>query len=421
MPFMALTGLYYLIAFGLPMFQDFSHSNGWFVEISTHAVLLAVAGLSFLYCGYYVALRFLVRGVRHFSLPPQDPAKLRTALWLLMALHLAGVYIPSLQRIPSVPQFAATAGFVATGMLFWNYLRGELSKPEKPSLLAAIFLQFLARLASGFMAQPLELGTFLVLVYWVQRRQIPWKSIVVMVIAFILLNGVKGEFRQAAWSGAYSDASTQQRAALFVRLSWEQIMGEGAYAGGAYDSVVNRASQIGFLTHIVQQTPDIVPYWNGSTYSFLLYMMIPRIIWPDKPTQTLGFEFTHRYGMRDESDTTTSLNLPWMVELYANFGDAGVVFGMALIGMLFAALEAKFNTYSMAPLELIVGMTILHGLTNHESNFSLTCGNVALFALAFWAYFSVLAARTPGRRARSAAVPAWRNEAMRAVNPRQPA
>jgi hypothetical protein len=421
MPFMALTGLYYIAAFGLPVFQDLAGENVRFTEISTHAALLVVGGLSFFYCGYYLAMQFLVRRIRPFSLPPQDPGKLRIALWLLMALHLTGVFFASLRAIPSVPHFAEAAGFVASGMLFWKYLSGELSRAEKPLLLAGIGLQFTARLASGFMAQVLELGIFLILVYWVQRRKVPWKSIAVMVTGFVLFNSVKVEYRRAAWFGAYSDASAPRKAAMFVQLSYEKLQRQGEYVGAAYDSVVNRASQIGFLTYVIQETPDVVPYWNGETYSFLPYMLIPRIIWPDKPTQTLGFEFSHRYGTRDESDTSSSFNLPWIVELYANFGDAGALVGLGLIGVLFAALEAKFNNAAMAPVELIIGMTILHDLINHESNFSMTCGNVGLYALSFWAYFSVLGARGYGPRVRRAAVPAWRNDAICGVNPRQTA
>jgi hypothetical protein len=93
--------------------------------------------------------------------------------------------------------------------------------------------------------------------------------------------------------------------------------------------------------------------------------------------------------MRSQRDTATSFNVPWIVEMYANFGWTGVMIGMAIVGALFAWLEAKFSRSDMTALELIVGLTITFDLCYQESNFSLMIGARLLLSLCLYLIFDL--------------------------------
>jgi hypothetical protein len=89
----------------------------------------------------------------------------------------------------------------------------------------------------------------------------------------------------------------------------------------------------------------------------------------------MGVDFSLRYGIRNPSDETTSFNVPWIVELYANFGWTGIVAGMAVFGIGFAFLDREFNARRMPLLDRMLGLVMLFDLVYQESNFSLMVGN----------------------------------------------
>ena len=86
-------------------------------------------------------------------------------------------------------------------------------------------------------------------------------------------------------------------------------------------------------------------------------------------------------------NTTTSINVPWVVEMYANFGRLGVILGMMLAGGFLALLSAIFNRSSMTPLEFVTGAAILFPLVYPASNFSLMTGTLPQLTFALWLYF----------------------------------
>jgi hypothetical protein len=110
---------------------------------------------------------------------------------------------------------------------------------------------------------------------------------------------------------------------------------------------------------------------------------VPRVLWPSKPTKNLGQVFGHRYQYLLDSDLSTSVNLPVLVEFYINFGEAGVFFGMFLVGIIYAGLERLFNRRGQNIVRTLMGMAILIPMLDLESEFSLTFGGVVLHLVAF--------------------------------------
>jgi hypothetical protein len=71
---------------------------------------------------------------------------------------------------------------------------------------------------------------------------------------------------------------------------------------------------------------------------------------------------------------STSHNLPWLPEFYANFGVFGVVLGMFAVGVLFRFLVQKLSVPISSSIEYVLGVTVTFGLFYAESNFALMVG-----------------------------------------------
>jgi hypothetical protein len=81
------------------------------------------------------------------------------------------------------------------------------------------------------------------------------------------------------------------------------------------------------------------------------------------------------------------VNLPWLVEFYANFGIQGVLIGMSLIGVLLAFLNRVFNAQKMNDLEFVFGTTLIFTLIYPASNLSVMTGSMLPLFVVLYVYF----------------------------------
>lgn len=92
----------------------------------------------------------------------------------------------------------------------------------------------------------------------------------------------------------------------------------------------------------VRWQPANEPFAHGRTLTEnLLVILVPRILWPDKPVKFGGTQFISRFtGMyRDTEEGTVSVNTPVNLEFYANFGPVGAAFLLGIFGYACAKLE----------------------------------------------------------------------------------
>ena len=92
-------------------------------------------------------------------------------------------------------------------------------------------------------------------------------------------------------------------------------------------------------------TPDLIPYYQGASYSYFLVGWVPRLVWPDKPSALEGNNrMVIDYGVLSErAQTVTTAGLGLIPEAYANFGDVGIIVIMAVQGAVLAAVTRAFT------------------------------------------------------------------------------
>ncbi|WP_202950693.1 O-antigen polysaccharide polymerase Wzy [Pseudanabaena sp. PCC 6802] len=400
MPFFPLVGLFYASGFGLSIFASKASVSGrWSIaRVSEESLMLTFIALALMNVAFYFSKYFLWRKVSPIRFPQNYPfSKLLNLLWMLLILSTALRYIPFLRTIPSLGQFVRGSIYVIFGMFYVLWARGHLPKFQSRLLLFVFVpLEVIPRLASGLLAEIMILCLFMMIVIWYERKRIPVILISVLAILYLGLAPAKAEYRAQTWNDAGADLNPIQKVQLFVNLAIEHHQKytfnfdsrvQATPKTSVLDQAAERSAQIVVLSKVMEDTPRVIPYWNGKTYLPLLTSFIPRIVWPDKPELRVGNEFGKRYNYLNANDFTTSFNLPWIVEMYANFGYWGVIFGMSLAGIFLSLIEAKLNDSRMSALEFIVGCAASFSLVYQESNFALMIGGLIPLIVSMYILF----------------------------------
>ena len=224
----------------------------------------------------------------------------------------------------------------------------------------------------------------------------------------ILLYPVMTNFRHLAWPSSNRSIPTESafdKLKLFGQATKNYIgLGDSLYERELYSlrlkmsqsrnvGLIRRSGLIFTFSHVVNSSPEKIPFWKGKTYEPIFFNWIPRLIWPQKPEEKIGNMFGRRYLIIDQRDDPpdyhTSINLPWITEAFANYGYAGVIVGMALIGVFLSLLECFFNRPGASILQYSIGSNMLLPLFFQDSNFTLMTGSLLPLTVCMWIYFSI--------------------------------
>ena len=420
------------------------YRNTYVETVNIEAQMLVLVGLALMLMAW-LAVRKLGKRLK-ISFPEQAPG---SDLDLILAVLLLALCVnfywlsPAVRSLPSIGQFLQPAGVVAFALFYILWIKGRLS-----TWIAAFY--FLGSLPL-WMATLISIGLmtpviFIVLVWLVLRfhylGKIPWRIAILGVVAMTIIYPSLSTYRTHYWRSANTEPATflpadLDRAALKIRLEEirvkQDILGENdpesielerqkfwilnELHGGASTSekllgfvgilgnrvsnmfrdpmnidldhvrLVRRISAILTLSHVVEQTPKNIPFWQGETYRTLFIGWVPRLVWLEKPEERWGYEFGRRYGILLPHQTSMSVNMPWITEMYANFGKVGILIGMFLAGLFLGFLDCIIN----APRSKITGVAISGGLLfplfYHESNFTVMTGSFLPQLVCFWIFF----------------------------------
>lgn len=381
-PLMPLHGLFYAITFGLPVF---SAKTLWLggEDAITAPLVLTILGLTCLYLGYY-AFRGLYSGlkpIRSRNIPVNQQIR---AAWILFGVYLSFQFIPAMRALPSLEQLSAPLGYMSLGILALPAFDQQLSRWHLVLFIVVVAFTLLILTLSSSLAPAVLFLIFFGILYWNKKRRIPWHFIVLSALLVILLNPVKHLYRDYIRFAQETSISYYDRTFLLYEAGKEHYSGAAFFANVSEDaSTVNRLAHISTFGYVLTMTPESVPYWSGDSYRTLWTSFIPRVLWPGKPTATIGQDFGHRYALLGPYDKGTSFNLPWLVEFYANFGTLGVLAGMFFVGIFFRILVQKFRVPVSAPMEHVLAVTITFNLFYAESNFSMMVGGMLTTYIAF--------------------------------------
>jgi len=409
-PFLPLIGAVYLFYYPLHIVLGQSSVNYLFRLDPgfdyDRPVQFALAGWVALLIGYYggAPLR-LNTPFRSFR--PTDLGALKSwgklLVWGGLVFDAARQVVPIPIVLRGLLHFTSMFSLLGIALLTILAVQKRLTRRERWALYIAITLTALLRAGSGLVSNVVILAITTFLAVWAGggRLGIRWIAIAALSLAaMVAMRSVAMEYRARSWF-AETQLSLVGRAGLMGRLMASKVANEGVVATveDGWKIVAGRSANLDLLADVVRQTGSTVPFWGGETYLSLVGFAVPRFIWPSKPTKTLGQDFGHRYGYLDSWDTWTSINLPFLIEFYANFGEIGVLIGMVIVGLLYRLLDNDLNRPGQPLQVTICSLVLLVPLLNIESDFSLVFGGLFMNGVALWGLLMALS-QLPRRRAR---------------------
>lgn len=409
-PFLPLIGAVYLFYYPLQAVLGQTSVNYLFYLDPAfdydRAVEYALAGWVALMLGYYgsasLRLNTPFRAVR-----PTDLMTLKTwgklLLWGGLLVDAARQVVPIPVVLRGLLHFTSMFSLLGIALLTILAVQRRLTRRERWLLYAAILFTAMLRAGSGLVSNVVILAITIFLAVWAGGGRLGFRWLLIAALSIVALIGMRSvamEYRARAWF-AETQLSSVERAALMGQLLYTKVdaQGVGPTVADGWRIIAGRSANLDLLADVVRQTGTTVPFWGGETYLSLVGFAVPRFIWPTKPTKTLGQDFGHRYGYLDSWDTWTSINLPFLVEFYANFGEIGILIGMVIVGVLYRLLDNDLNR-PRQPLQVtICGLVLLVPLLNIESDFSLVFGGLFMNGVALWCLLVALA-QLPRRRPR---------------------
>lgn len=146
-----------------------------------------------------------------------------------------------------------------------------------------------------------------------------------------------------------------------------------------------RMNQISVLSVVVDNTPRVWDFKYGYTYLIFFLSFIPRFFWVNKPTiSNLGNLFGRDYGLLNPLDTSTCIRIPWVAELFLNFGWFGILFAFFL-GFIYQLLYSYFmRNGTVTSFSVILYIVGLFYLVEGESMVSDTFGKIFKICIVFF-------------------------------------
>jgi hypothetical protein len=352
------------------------------------ALVMAGLGLLSLYLGYHLAR----------SIGNSKRVSVSWPLVILPAAYSFLVYVtvPAVLVIKSLVSFAglnilsevvdAICTFVVI-LVIHAAFSGALTRVARRIVLFGLIpyqLIIAGGLAGGTIAGTFVWAVVVGLTYVVTRRRVPYQWILAAAVLVFLLQPIKGEYRALTW-GEDVDWSAMKRIQVWVEMGLsyyldDQSSGVNQVSKGMEKSY-DRVNHLMVTAAVIADTPSRQPFLYGESYLPLLTKWIPRLIWPEKPREDLGNRWGRQYGYLGEDDFGTSFNLPWLTEMYMNFGALGV-FGVSfLLGVAFRYLSVHFWTRARDAGTYAFGMVIGIPLFFVESNLSLLFGQLIISAI----------------------------------------
>jgi hypothetical protein len=393
-PLFAMISFMYWLYYALPLFwgerfvlQAAGADRTVSEEGVTATMFMVLLGVSALWLGMRTGLG---RRLTPRKLP--DIQALQSRWNYLRAVLLMGIIINLMETSPYLfgeggrqilQNFIIVVPAVIFAFLFRNYLKGESTQFDK--LLVASFLgvRFLAGISSGWLSTFMSIIIISAAIYIAERRKIP-ALIVTVAVCFLLFFQVgKNEFRKTYWYGDVQQGSKVEKIEFWINASvnkWGEAFSDPS-GKTLKDVTYPSLSRVALLTqsaNVYDLTPETVPYQYGRLYTYVFITIIPRFLWPEKPSITEANQYYQvAYGLTSEDRLEQiSIAVGILTEGFMNFGWAGVIGIMFLLGVFFDFYERTFLSNISGALMNAIGFVLLPQFLSIESQLAAYLGGI---------------------------------------------
>jgi len=294
---------------------------------------------------------------------------------------------------------------IAYGFLFRKYVRGQSTGVDKLLILIFILSGFISGVSSGWLGAFVMIIVLSGIILTAEKRKIPYALIAFSIIYILFFQVGKSSVREKYWY--QQDEGTQiERIEFWLDASWQRWKnalaadGDGKSENDSAKNLIaqslDRGSLLNQTGNVIQMTPEEVPYQYGRLYSYLLVSLIPRFVWPDKPSVNEANRFYQvAYGLTEENNLeSVSIAVGTLAESYINFGWFGPLTVMFGLGILLGFIQKIFLDKSSGEIFNVIGVVLIPYLIVIESQMAQYLGGLIqkivmiLILLAPITYFS---------------------------------
>ncbi len=246
---------------------------------------------------------------------------------------------------------AAILGPAVLAVFILSYRQGEKKLTGvKSQIYVVLMIAYFISSAAGLILRD-NVGVFSVafIAYILGSRRIPLMTIVIVLVCLSVLHYGKGEMRGKYWfQGGGVKLQPWEYPAWYnewIGYSLESLSHTEQEEASGESSPSERSSIIQMLLLAQEKSPEQYPYLMGKTYLILPQMILPRVIYPNKPRSHEGtYILSVYYGLQSQEDTyRTTIAWGLLAESYANFG----LIGCAGLGMILGIAYGKVSRWSM--------------------------------------------------------------------------
>ncbi len=276
-----------------------------------------------------------------------------TTVWLFISAftHWVPAELTSLLRAVFFG-IGIISGFIQARL--WG--SGLLNQSQKTIFVTNIILQILLSNLGLLLVTSLVTLLIVLVGYFSTARRLPWVVCLVALPLFAVLHSGKHKMRELYWGEQGHDVSISEVPGFYQEWitygleSGIKIAGKEDSSG--HSSLFDRASLFQIVCYTMDTVPDRTPYFHGATYSYVLPQIIPRFLWPNKPSPNDSVKLLSvRLGvLTEEQAETTSIGYGLIAESYANFGFYGSAVLALLLGLVarhIARRTAACSTFSI--------------------------------------------------------------------------
>jgi hypothetical protein len=268
-------------------------------------------------------------------------------MWLYLTVGFFSYFfaLPVANLVPGTAALISPLGsLLLLGVVLAVYSAAQLRDRRRLLVVLLVLPMFPAStlLLGGFLGFGtawMIFGAAVVYVFWPKRTVFLVAAPIVAYIGLSLFpaySSVRDEFRDVAWQAGGG-----------MRERMEVLSGIGALMK-PYDiddpeqtwPVDQRLNQNVLVANAIEwHELNYYPLYLGTTVP--LWSLIPRAVWPEKPTVGGGLDLiAETTGL--EYDDGTSVGTGHVLELYINFGWTGVILGFAVLGFALSRVDRVF-------------------------------------------------------------------------------
>jgi len=384
-PVFELHMLFYALTFGVAAFIDLPRPLAVRFGVNEQSYGLglraALLGLLFLYIGYFGAKT--ASGTFLARMAPRFPVGMdRHAIVALYPLLFLASLTADYLQLGAVAQIVPAIRLFTLVWALCVALLGDVSA-RHVRLVLYIFLpaevMAFSGLLNGYLIGLLTYGELITVCFVLCRHRMPVVLIVASILAFFVLQPIKNQFRHVVWFG--TDSMTALERVDLMAESAAENTEQVAARGGVSESLQEtyaRLNHLGDTSGFIQSTQAADAYLSGATLVPILTKWIPRFLWPEKPIENIANELGRRYGFLDQHDYITSLNLPWLAEMFINFGWWGIVIINCIVGAFIRMFKNGIVDRVSTPVQFAFAYAIGSGFFFPESNMSIAFGQMII-------------------------------------------